>query len=166
MTGRPDPAAAAVTVHATCVAFGDTGILICGPSGAGKSDLALRLIEAGAALVADDRVALSAERGDLHAAAPPALAGLLEIRGIGLVELPCVSRVVVRLVGDIVYPGPVERLPPPAWFEYLGIRVPQVAVAPFEQSAVAKLRIAAYDAAGQADPATGARRHDKDEPTR
>ena len=81
-------------------------------------------------------------------------------------ELPCLSSVIVRLVGDIVYAGPVERLPSPAWSEYLGIRIPQVAVAPFEQSAVAKLRIAAYDAAGQADPATGARRHEKDEPTR
>ena len=136
-----------MTMHASCVAFGDTGILLCGPSGAGKSDIALRLI-------------------DLHAAAPPALAGLLEIRGIGLVELPCLSSVIVRLVGDIVYAGPVERLPPPAWSEYLGIHIPQVAVAPFEQSSVAKLRIAAYDAAGQADPATGARRHEKDEPTR
>jgi HPr kinase/phosphorylase len=163
VTGRSDPAA---TMHASCVAFGDTGILLCGPSGAGKSDIALRLIEAGAVLVADDRVLLSAERGDLHAAAPPALVGVLEIRGIGLVELPCLSSVIVRLVGDIVYAGPVERLPPPAWSEYLGIRIPQVAVAPFEQSAVAKLRIAAYDAAGQADPATGARRHEKDEPTR
>lgn len=70
-------------VHASCVAIGGRGVLLVGPSGSGKSDLALRLIDGGAELVADDRVALRLADGRPVADAPPALAGLLEIREIG-----------------------------------------------------------------------------------
>ncbi len=154
------------TVHATCVAFGDIAILLRGPAGSGKSDLALRLIEAGAVLVADDRVALTAQDGRLVAAAPPALAGLLELRGIGLVGLPHVSGVPVALAVDLVSAQDVERLPDPGWDAYLGVRIRKVAVTPFEQTAVAKLRIAAYDAVAQPDPVTGARRHAEEDLTR
>ena len=80
--------------------------------------------------------------------------------------MPHVSGIAVGLVADLVPPGGAERLPDPAWDAYLGVRIRQVAVSPFEQTAIAKLRIAAYDAAGQSDPVTGAHRHCKDEPTR
>ena len=70
-------------VHATCVAIGDRAVLLCGPSGSGKSDLALRLIDGGAQLVADDQVVLRAEGGRIVARAPEALAGRMEVRGIG-----------------------------------------------------------------------------------
>lgn len=153
------------TVHATCVAFGDIAVLLRGPSGSGKSDLALRLIEAGAVLVADDRVALTVQAGRLIAAAPPALAGLCELRGIGLVALPHVSGIPVVLAADLVPADDVERLPDPAWDAYLGVRIRNVAVTPFEQTAVAKLRIAAYDAVAQPDPVTGARRLVEEDPT-
>lgn len=85
-------------IHASCVrlgradrAFGappDAGILILGKSGAGKSELALRLIAQGAALVADDRVELFVRSGKLFARAPKTLAGLIEIRGVGIIKLP------------------------------------------------------------------------------
>ena len=150
------------TIHATCVAFGDVGILLRGPSGAGKSDLALRLIEAGATLVADDRVRLVVEDGALRASPPEELAGLLELRGIGLTRLPNVSAVSIYLVADLVPSGVPERLPENDRLVYSGVPIQRVDIVPFEQTAVAKLRIAAYDASGRADPVTGACRHDKD----
>lgn len=164
MSDIPTPPNA--TVHGTCVAFGDIGILLRGVSGSGKSDLALRLIEAGAALVADDRVELRAGEDRLTAAAPAGLAGLMEIRGLGLVELPSVSDIPVELIADLVSTADMERLPATVWEECAGIRIRKVAVAPFEQTAVAKLRIAAYDAVARPEPATGARRRAEDEPIR
>lgn len=151
------------TVHGTCVAFGGHAVLLRGAPGAGKSDLALRLIDGGATLVADDRVRLVRD-GDLVVAAPPgALAGMLEIRGIGLFELPHAGPLPLRLIADLVAPDVPERLPEPASCEYLGCRIRRVAVAPFEASALAKLRIAAYAAAGERDPATDAAPHCGDE---
>lgn len=148
----------AETIHATCIAFDDIGVLLRGPSGAGKSDLALRLIDAGAHLVADDRVRLVAGGDTLRAAPPDQLAGLLELRGIGLVRLPNVAAVSIFLVADLVASGAPERLPADDWLDYSGVRVRRVDIAPFEHTAVAKLRIAAYDASGRTDPVTGARR--------
>lgn len=147
-------------IHATSVAFGYIGILLRGPSGAGKSDLALRLIEVGACLVADDQVRLKTEDGALRAAPPDELAGLLELRGAGLVRLPNVSETSIFLVADLVLSGAPERLPVEDWCEYSGLRIPRVEIVPFEQTAVAKLRIAAYAASGQTDPVTGAGRYD------
>jgi HPr kinase/phosphorylase len=154
------------TIHATCVAFGDIGILLRGPSGAGKSDLALRMIEAGAVLVADDRVRLAAVHGALQAAPPADLAGLLELRGVGMIRLPNVSGAPIYLVADLVPPGEVARLPGMDFCVYAGVRIRRLDIAPFDQTAVAKLRIAAYDASGRTDPVTGARRHDEDKPVK
>lgn len=153
---------AIATVHASCVAFGDIGILLRGPSGAGKSDLAYRLIEAGAVLVADDRVAFSVREGRLIADAPAQLAGKLELRGVGLVELPAVVKIPVELVADLVAPADVERAPQLSWEVLDGVRIRRISVAPFEQSAVAKIRVAAYDALSKPDPVTGARCRDED----
>jgi HPr kinase/phosphorylase len=154
------------TVHATCVAFGDIGILLRGPSGAGKSDLALRLIEAGAILVADDRVRLVAADGALRASSPDRLAGLLEVRGVGIVRLPNVLEVSIYLAAYLVPSGEAERLPGDDHCEYAGLCIRRIDIAPFEHSAVAKLRIAAYDASGRTDPVTGACRQDEDKPVK
>lgn len=164
MTGRPDTGD--LTIHATCVAFGAAGVLLRGTPGSGKSDLAFRLVEAGAVLVADDRVELGVDAGRLIATAPAALAGRLELRGLGLVELPYISNIAVELVADLVSAAAVERLPARGWEEIAGVRIRKVALAPFEQTAVAKLRIAAYDAVMQPDPVNGARRFVEDEPIR
>jgi HPr kinase/phosphorylase len=80
--------AKAVIVHASCVAFGARGVLLLGDSGAGKSDLALRLIHEGARLVADDRTVLTIKQKKLQAAAPSTIAGLIEVRGLGIIALP------------------------------------------------------------------------------
>lgn len=92
--------------HATCVAINRKGILIMGPSGSGKSDLALRLIERGAVLVADDQVELQAEKGDLIAKAPAAIKGLIEARYIGPLKAPVLEACPLALVLE---PGTPER---------------------------------------------------------
>ncbi|HEY9348147.1 MAG TPA: HPr kinase/phosphatase C-terminal domain-containing protein [Inquilinus sp.] len=133
---------AMATIHATCVAVDGRGVLLRGPSGSGKSDLALRLIDAGGRLVADDRVQLALEGGVVMAHPPAALAGLIEARGFGPIPVPFEPCVPVLLVADLKPAEAIERLPEPAVCAYLGIRLPLVSVAPFEASAPVKLRLA------------------------
>lgn len=130
------------TIHGTAVILCGAGILLRGPSGSGKSDLALRLIDGGAALVADDRVVLSREGADIVAAAPDTIAGRLEVRGLGIVRLPAAGPAPLRLVADLVAPGDVERLPKARETVLLGVALPVLSLAPFEASAPAKIRLA------------------------
>jgi serine kinase of HPr protein (carbohydrate metabolism regulator) len=121
------------------------GVLLRGRSGAGKSDLALRLIEAGARLVADDQTELVRQGKKVIASAPATIAGLIEARGIGIVKLDrdqLVVRAPVVLLVDLAMPEHIERLPEPARERLLGVDLPVVALAPFEGSAPAKLRLA------------------------
>lgn len=135
-----------LTVHATTIAIDGRGVLLRGRSGSGKSDLALRLIEDGAELVADDRTALVTEGDRVIAEAPAALAGLLEVRGVGIVTLPCRARVALSLLADLdVTP---DRLPEREEDTIGGIKLPRVAIAPFEASAPAKLRLALRQGVG------------------
>lgn len=137
-----------IDVHGTAVEIAGVGVLLRGPPGSGKSDLALRLIDGGALLVADDRTILRREGELLFAAAPPTIAGRLEVRGIGILPVPSVASSVLRLVVDLVATGAVERLPEPRYTRLLGLDLPLIALAPFEGSAVAKLRLAARTLAG------------------
>lgn len=130
------------TIHATTVAIDGRAIVLRGPSGSGKSDLALRLIETGAELVADDRTILTARNGDLLAASPEAIAGLLEVRGVGLLSMPYRDAAPVALVADLDGARVPTRLPEPAAETLEGVSVPRVDLAPFEASAPAKLRAA------------------------
>lgn len=127
-------------VHGTCVDLDGRGILLRGPSGSGKSDLALRLIDGGARLVADDQVELRRDRGRVLARAPIALSGRIEIRGLGIVSLPYVTEVALAGIVDLVVPQAVERMPEPRKVALLEIEFPAVSLAPFEASAAAKLR--------------------------
>jgi RNase adaptor protein for sRNA GlmZ degradation len=133
-------------LHATCVALGGAAVLLRGPSGAGKSDLALRLIADGARLVADDQVELWAEDGRLLARAPAAIAGLMEVRGVGIVPAPALAAAPVELLADLV--AAPERLPEPGVETILGVAIRRIELAPFEPSAPAKLRLALAGAAG------------------
>lgn len=129
------------TVHATTVAIEGRGILLRGGAGAGKSDLALRLMAEGAELVADDRTVLTAEDGAVLASAPSELAGLLEVRGVGLLSRPYRKTAALALVADL--DAPVPRLPEAGRTEEVeGIALPVMALAPFEASAPLKLRLA------------------------
>ncbi len=144
-------------LHATCVALkrGDadwSGILLRGPSGCGKSDLALRVINEmgpeGARLVADDYVCVCGSDAPVEVRAPRATFGKLEVRGLGIVELPALERVNVKLAFDLVDAANVPRLPEPRWLD-MGhdserAKIPLFALAPFESSAVAKV-IATFD---------------------
>lgn len=141
-------------IHATCVAFGKAGVLIRGPSGAGKSSLALRLIDGEgfglgsrrrrARLVADDQVLLAAADGKLMAKAPPALAGLIELRGLGVRTVPHAGSVQVKLVVDLLAHERIVRLPEPSQTtaSLLGISLPRVMVDPGLPQAVALVRAA------------------------
>lgn len=129
-------------IHATAVFLDGAAVLLRGPSGSGKSDLALRLIEAGAVLVADDRCDLSAVRGRVFVSAPKAIRGLIEARGLGVLRIRCRGRAPVALVVDLEAPSAIERLPPPEQCRLLGVAVPLVRLAAFEASAPAKVKLA------------------------
>lgn len=128
--------------HATCVSLRDGGALLRGASGAGKSDLALRVIDTGGRLVADDYVVLSVEDDRLVAAAPQTIKGLLEIRGVGVVEVPYTSSCEVKLIVDLVAANEVPRLPEPATEDLAGVPVPRIALDARQASAPAKIRMA------------------------
>ena len=129
-------------LHATCVSLYGAGLIIRGPSGAGKSDLALRLIDRGARLVADDRVDLLVSDNSVMARAPETLAGLLEIRGLGILRVPVLKATVVRLIVDLVNHENVPRFPDRRMTDLIGVDVPAVTLDPFEASAVTKVRLA------------------------
>ncbi|HEY4274196.1 MAG TPA: HPr kinase/phosphatase C-terminal domain-containing protein [Rhizomicrobium sp.] len=103
-----------VNIHATCVAIGRNGILLLGESGSGKSDLALRLIDGGAKLVADDRTELYAARGRLCARAPASISGLIEVRGLGIIALPFRANVTIALAVTLGVSS--KRLPEPSFY--------------------------------------------------
>ena len=129
-------------LHATCIAIEGRGVLLRGASGAGKSDLALRLIDQGADLVADDQVDLFEVDGRLMATVPAAIAGRMEVRGIGVITMPYLPSAEVVLLVDLVAPEAVERMPEPSFCRLGRFDVPALALAPFEASAAAKIRLA------------------------
>src|SRR4051812_39369669 len=99
-------------IHASCVAIGNKGVLLLGKSGSGKSDLALRLIDDGARLVSDDRTILFIAKGVLRARAPASIKGLLEVRGLGIIQLPVRTNVTIALAVTVGRED--KRLPAPA----------------------------------------------------
>src|SRR5690349_22923158 len=103
------PRLSAETLHASAVATEGRAVLISGPSGAGKSDLALRLLDRGFTLVSDDRTLIRKDGERLIASAPPNIAGKLEIRGIGIVDMDTVSDVPVALFVELT--SEIQRLP-------------------------------------------------------
>ncbi len=133
------------TVHATCVAIDGKGVLLRGASASGKSDLALRLIDSGARLVADDLVALRAseEGRQVIASLPdgvPHLRGVLEVRGLGLLNMPCKDEAPLRLSVDLE--AHQERLPERRTVTLVGVDIDTLSLNAFEASAPAKIRAA------------------------
>ena len=128
--------------HATCVAIDGVGVMLQGPSGSGKSDLALRLIDGGALLIADDQVDVTVAGGRVLASPPRATAGQIEARGVGVLNAPSAASAAVAMVVDMVPGCPVERLPEPEISCALGMPLPRLRLNPFEASAPAKLRLA------------------------
>jgi serine kinase of HPr protein (carbohydrate metabolism regulator) len=142
--------AGAPTIHATCVGLridnAWQGVLLRGESGTGKSDVAIRLLESGARLVADDRTALHVAGGQLVARAPSALAGLIEVRGVGVLRLPpdwLLPVAPVCLIVDLAACGAeVDRLPEPQTEILHGLPVPRLRLVAFEASTPGKIRLA------------------------
>lgn len=129
-------------LHASCVAVQGQGVLLLGESGTGKSDLALRLIDTGAKLVADDQVSISLQNDTLTASPPQALAGLLEVRGMGLFRLPFLHSCPLALAVRLVARESVERLPDIAHqFDCLNKKLPLLSLPAFDASTPAKIRL-------------------------
>ena len=131
-------------VHAGLIALYDAhawkGVLIQGPSGAGKSDLALRALGLGFRLVSDDRTALWTSQGRLYGRCPPAIAGLIEARGLGIMPLATRSFAQVRLIVRCIPADAVlERMPESAVQALLGVGVPTLDLRPLEASSPMKL---------------------------
>lgn len=127
-------------VHATTVAIAGRGVLISGPPGSGKSDLALRLIDRGAALVSDDQTLVRVEAGQALASAPETIRGRLEIREVGILSLRAAQDVPLGLC--VALGGGVERLPRPRRRAIAGVDVPEIAIDPRPASAPIKVELA------------------------
>lgn len=135
-------------VYGSCAARDGDGVLVLGEPGSGKSDLVLRLISLGFALVADDRVDIE----DGCASPPAALAGLLEVRGLGIVRLPYVAK--ARLVMAVQLDGECDRLPEPQRHPELG--VPVIRLAARSASATQRVVLALDCALGRVSQVAGA----------
>ena len=138
-------------VHGTCVALGPRAALIRGRPGAGKSDLALRFIALPAEgefqplLVADDQVFVeTGANGVLRVSPPGSIAGKLEVRGLGILEVPFLDDAELVLVCDLVDGRDVSRMPPEQGelTRIAGLPVAAIKLAPFEASAPLKLKMA------------------------
>lgn len=130
------------TVHASCVVIDGAAVLLHGRSGAGKSDLALRLIDRGAALLSDDYTEVERVGDRLVARAPATIAGRIEVRGLGLIDMPHVCEAYVRLMIELDEPVPrmPEDEPPVRWIA--GVAVPVVALPGLEPSSPIKVELA------------------------
>ena len=131
-----------MTVAGTCVAVDEIGVLLRGSSGSGKSDLALRLITQGACLIADDLVQITPIGTTFFAQAVSGFAGLIEVRGLGIVSVPSTSDKAIGLIVDLVAPEDVPRLPEESWTKFYDRRVPFLQCAAFHISTPIKIRLA------------------------
>ncbi|HET8996083.1 MAG TPA: HPr kinase/phosphatase C-terminal domain-containing protein [Acetobacteraceae bacterium] len=135
-------------VYGSCAARDGHAVLVTGPSGAGKSDLVLRLLDRGFQLVADDRVELAGG----YASAPAALAGLLEVRGLGILRLPYLQRARLALLVRIA--RETHRLPAPQQDAEFG--VPVIRLIPDSASAPQRVALALDCALGRIGQVAGA----------
>jgi HPr kinase/phosphorylase len=128
-------------IRGSCIAVDGHGVLLRGASGAGKSDLALRLVADGALLVSDDYTEVAVVDGRLQASAPEPIRGLLEVRGLGVLRMDAAPCAIVVAAIDLVLPESVPRMPDDDTTRIAGVALPRVRLAPFEASAVAKVRL-------------------------
>jgi HPr kinase/phosphorylase len=135
-------------IHGSCASRSGDGVLLIGPPGSGKSDLVLRLLARGFDLVADDRVEVT----NGMAKPAPGLAGLLEVRGLGIVRLPHVTAARLALVVELG--GEVTRLPTPVRHKQLDL--PMTRLDPWQHSAPERVALALDCALGRIDQVAGA----------
>ena len=143
MSLAPAPGArlSAETVHASTVAIAGRAVLITGPSGSGKYDLTLRLLDRGFVLVSDDQTIVKRDGERLLASAPPSIAGKLEIRGIGIVEVETVSNLPIALLVELT--SDIQRLPDDNRERpLLGVSLPLITIDAMTASAPSKVALA------------------------
>lgn len=135
------PRLSAETIHASTVALEGRAVLVTGPSGSGKSDLALRLLDRGFTLVSDDQTLVKRQGDQLIASAPPTIAGKLEIRGIGILDMDHVGDVPVALLVELT--SEIQRLPDDSRERpILGISLPLITIDAMTASAPSKVALA------------------------
>ena len=127
-------------IHSTSVVIDDNGVLILGDSGSGKSDLALRLIDNGATLISDDISICRKNSNNIYLYCPPEIKGLLEVREIGIITVPFVERIKLRLVVNLKSNNN-ERFPKDNSYRILGINIPIINIEGKNSSAVAKIKV-------------------------
>jgi serine kinase of HPr protein (carbohydrate metabolism regulator) len=137
-----------VRVRGTCICIDGHAVLLRGASGSGKSDLALRLIDGGGELVADDYTDVEQGAGGLVAMAPASIRGLLEVRGFGVIKVDACSSAMLVAVIDLVPLSDVDRMPEPQRVQILEALLPCFRLFAFESSAAAKVRLAVRLATG------------------
>ncbi len=120
------------SIHGTAVAIGDDAVLIMGASGSGKSDLALRLIDRGAKLIADDYIAIKGDGNSPILVQTEHHIDAIEIRGLGIIEMKCVNNIALKLI--IQLSDNYERMPAP---------LPLISIGPYN---IPSLKIAALEA--------------------
>lgn len=132
-------------IHGTALAIEDSGLLILGPSGSGKSDLALRLIDSGATLVADDITICKRENNEIFMFCDDSIKGIIEVRGIGLVKVPYVEgiklKMVIKLIDQKIERFPLEK----EFYKLLSIKKPLIKINPKELSANAKIKLKLFE---------------------
>ncbi|WPB84625.1 HPr kinase/phosphorylase [Sediminicoccus rosea] len=143
-------------LHGSCAALAGEGVLLLAPPGGGKSDLLLRLLGQGWILVADDQVMLEADQGLLRASPPSALAGRMEVFGLGLLERLPWQAAPLRLAAHLVPQAELPRLPEPAAWSALGISLPAIRLHGAAPSAPELLRRALDVLAGRIGMGAGA----------
>lgn len=135
-------------MHGSCVSRDGDAVLVLGPPGSGKSDLVLRLLSRGFELVADDQVTIT----DGVASGPAELAGLLEVRGLGIVRLPYRARARLALVVEL--DGRADRMPKP--YNHAELNLPVVHIDAAAPSAPERVALALECALGRISQVAGA----------
>lgn len=144
ITKSAPPEQKKITLHGTAVllksvAFEPSAVFLRGLSGAGKSDLACRLIDAGGVLICDDQVVLEKRQDKVWADSVPAIRGLMEVRGIGLLRYPVADAARLHLVIDLVKHEDVPRLPMPETVDILGTAIPRYKLYGYDVTAALKV---------------------------
>tara|TARA_Y200000002_G_scaffold366190_1_gene356881 strand:+ start:780 stop:1205 length:426 start_codon:yes stop_codon:yes gene_type:complete len=127
-------------VHSSAIVLEDNGILIIGDSGSGKSDLALRLIDSGATLISDDITICEKKKNLIYLSAPLETRGLLEVREVGIITVPFVEGIILRMIVKLE-DGGLERIPQKKNYKIFGQKIPMLTINGKNSSSVVKVKV-------------------------